>query len=103
MQDNDTLTHVYLGWNGFHLDGCNGLSEALAANTSIQHLDLTNNRIGPESLMMLCQGLKRNTQLQSLNVSEGLKCSTVRTQSYCGHINAPESMFDEKHITYDNN
>ena len=62
------LKRVYLGWNGFHLDGCGSLAEALTSNTSLQHLDLTNNRIGPESLKLLCQGLKKNTSLQSLNV-----------------------------------
>jgi hypothetical protein len=58
-----------LSWNGLGKEGCIALARSLPKNTSLQNLDLTNNRIDVVALPFLLHGLVRNTSIQSLNVT----------------------------------
>lgn len=68
FQRNIGLRELYVGWNGFHLDGCKGLMKALQQNITLRILDLSGNRVGRESLDYLLQGLRTNETLSTLKV-----------------------------------
>lgn len=45
LKKNTTLTHIYLSHNDLYDDGCNSICDALYQHTTLQVLDLSDNRI----------------------------------------------------------
>ena len=70
FQKNCAIEELNLGWNGFSLEGCIGLGEALGCNHSLMNLDLTNNRINNEHIKNLIGGLQKNNTLETLKVKQ---------------------------------
>lgn len=61
------LEDLNLEWNNAHL-GLAPLAEALATNSTLQTLDLRNNKLGPEASAQLARALATNTTLQKLDL-----------------------------------
>ncbi|EQC34605.1 hypothetical protein SDRG_07928 [Saprolegnia diclina VS20] len=70
LKHNDSVTSINLEWNcvGVLEHGLEALSAALAMNTTLTHLDLRNNSIGPDGATLLAAGLRRNHSLQELDL-----------------------------------
>jgi len=68
LQANQGLVRLNLSWNGLGKEGCVALARSLPKNSSLKHLDLTNNRIDVVALPFLLHGLVRNTGLETLMV-----------------------------------
>ncbi|KAI8855026.1 hypothetical protein BC829DRAFT_107797 [Chytridium lagenaria] len=68
MKVNTTLETLLLEWNciGIWEVGAKALGDALPINQYLQHLDLRNCKIGPQSAICLSQGLRHNTNLRIL-------------------------------------
>ncbi|XP_060598540.1 leucine-rich repeat-containing protein 74A-like [Ruditapes philippinarum] len=64
--DNTSLKKLTLGWNGFYLEGCIALQKSLLYNTTLEVLDLTNNRINRECIEQLTYGLAKNSTVHTL-------------------------------------
>lgn len=70
------LQALYLAWNGFSNCGCREIGTALQTNSTLELLDLSNNRVGLEGAKWLAKGLVLNTKLRHLMVfvdSDSLK------------------------------
>ena len=50
-------------WNGFGDEDAQAIGKALETNTFLDELDLSNNRIGPDSSVGLSKALRINTNL----------------------------------------
>ncbi|KDO34197.1 hypothetical protein SPRG_19039 [Saprolegnia parasitica CBS 223.65] len=70
LKQSNVITSINLEWNcvGVLEHGLEALSAALAMNTTLTHLDLRNNSIGPDGAALLAAGLKRNRTLQELDL-----------------------------------
>ena len=67
-QTNKSLQSLNVAWNGFGREGAKALGESLPENKKLRMLDLTNNRIDPNGIALLCKGLKSNDTLEDLRV-----------------------------------
>ena len=67
---NTSLTTLYLSQNSIGAEGATSLSQALAVNTSLATLDLSVNGIRPEGAISLSQALAVNTSLTTLYLSQ---------------------------------
>lgn len=65
LKVNNSITSLNLEWNcvGIWETGIRAISDALAMNSTLVHLDLRNNKIGPQGIQALALGLKSNTTL----------------------------------------
>ena len=59
-----------MSWNGFGDEGALAVGKALETNTFLDELDLSSNRIGPDSCVGLSKSLRINTNLKTLAVSK---------------------------------
>ena len=68
LKVNSTLKRLLLEWNciGIWENGIQNITESLSINQSLEELDLRNNKIGPQSIALLANGLKHNTSLLKL-------------------------------------
>mmetsp|Transcript_74773 Transcript_74773/g.216101 ORF Transcript_74773/g.216101 Transcript_74773/m.216101 type:complete len:434 (-) Transcript_74773:219-1520(-) len=71
LRSGSAVTSVCLKWNhvGSHERGIQALSDVLKDNTCIVHLDLRNNKIGPECGRLLGEMLRDNRTLTHLDLS----------------------------------
>lgn len=69
FQANKGLETLLLAWNGFGFEGSMAMGSALAENTSLLTLDLSNNRIQTRDLFDFIKGLEKNKTLSVLKVS----------------------------------
>ncbi|KAJ3111995.1 putative aminopeptidase npepl1 [Phlyctochytrium bullatum] len=70
LKMNSTLERLSLEWNciGLWDSGPKSLADALSINRTLQHLDLRNCKIGPQSAICIAQGLSHNTTLRTLDL-----------------------------------
>ncbi|XP_038064396.1 leucine-rich repeat-containing protein 45-like [Patiria miniata] len=70
LGQNHTLRRLCLEWNSLGLDSDRFalLAEGLAANNSLEVLDLRNNQISHDGVSELCKALQRNCVLSSLDL-----------------------------------
>lgn len=70
MKQTTSIRELYLEWNalGLYDVGMSAIAEGLAANKSLQVLDLSNNQICHNGGRLLCLALKRNKTLRSLDM-----------------------------------
>ena len=70
-----------MAWNGFGYEGSAAMAMALADNTSLLTLDLSNNRIHTPALFELIKGIERNKTLTILKVCSSLlyACHLIRS------------------------
>ncbi|KAL4232082.1 Leucine-rich repeat-containing protein 74A [Mactra antiquata] len=66
MYDNTSLKKLTLSLNGCYLEGSLALQKTFQYNTTLEELDLTNNRINRECIEQLSHGLAKNTTLHTL-------------------------------------
>ena len=57
-----------LSWNGFAMEGCRSMGEALKNNITLRELDISNSRVNFACLAELLKGLKENKSLEILRV-----------------------------------
>eukprot|EP00933_Yihiella_yeosuensis_P074880 TRINITY_DN83973_c0_g1_i1.p1 TRINITY_DN83973_c0_g1~~TRINITY_DN83973_c0_g1_i1.p1 ORF type:complete len:919 (+),score=204.09 TRINITY_DN83973_c0_g1_i1:79-2757(+) len=67
--DNRTLIHLRLFGTGVGAEGAAGLARGLTINTTLLTLDLAGNDIGPKGVVCLAAGLK-DSSLEDLNLSD---------------------------------
>ena len=70
------LQSLRLGWNVLG-GSCAGLGVALAANSTLTHLDLSNCKIGPDEGLAMAHGLERNTSIKHLILDLNPLCQAV--------------------------
>jgi Ran GTPase-activating protein (RanGAP) involved in mRNA processing and transport len=63
------LKKLNLAWNGFGEDGAKAIAASLLRNKNIIELDLTNNRISPDGIKSIMNGVLKNDTLKILHVS----------------------------------
>ena len=63
------MKELNISWNGFGDEGAKMVGEALKFNSSLESLDLSNNRIGAKGVFALADGLGNNNTLKTLKVS----------------------------------
>ncbi|XP_072029970.1 leucine-rich repeat-containing protein 45-like [Amphiura filiformis] len=70
IRQNHTLKHLCLEWNCLGLDSTRfaAFTDGLAANNSLEMLDLRNNQLSHESAADLAASLQRNTILKALDL-----------------------------------
>ena len=63
---------MYLNFaeNGIGMDGCLEVSRTLKENCHLVELNISNNRIPQAGMVILAKGLRSNTTLQILDVSD---------------------------------
>lgn len=68
LRSSVSLRRLSLEWNsvGTSDDALRRLGDALASNRTLAHLDLRNNRIGPDGAVALARGLQSNRGLLHL-------------------------------------
>jgi len=64
-----TVVRLNLAWNGMTDAGAEYMSGALAANTTMQFLDLSSNRIGFPGATAIAKGIEENQTLRSLQLN----------------------------------
>lgn len=71
LRSSPNIVSVCLKWNhvGSHERGIRAISDILKSNTTISHLDLRNNKIGPECGPILGDMLRDNSALTHLDLS----------------------------------
>lgn len=71
LRSGTNIVSVCLKWNhvGSHERGIQALCDVLKGNNSISHLDLRNNKIGPECGRLLAEMLKENSTITHLDLS----------------------------------
>jgi len=71
LRSGTNIVSVCLKWNhvGSHERGIQALCDVLKGNNSISHLDLRNNKIGPECGRLLAEMLKENSTLTHFDLS----------------------------------
>mmetsp|Transcript_102002 Transcript_102002/g.283879 ORF Transcript_102002/g.283879 Transcript_102002/m.283879 type:complete len:428 (-) Transcript_102002:73-1356(-) len=71
LRSGTNMVSVCLKWNhvGSHERGIQALCDVLKGNNSISHVDLRNNKIGPECGRLLAEMLKENSTLTHLDLS----------------------------------
>jgi len=71
LRSGSSVTSVCLKWNhvGSHERGVQALSDVLKTNQAMVHLDLRNNKIGPECGRFLGEMLRENSTLTHLDLS----------------------------------
>mmetsp|Transcript_67224 Transcript_67224/g.156043 ORF Transcript_67224/g.156043 Transcript_67224/m.156043 type:complete len:433 (-) Transcript_67224:146-1444(-) len=71
LRSGTNIVSVCLKWNhvGSHDRGIQALCDVLKGNNSISHLDLRNNKIGPEAGRFLAEMLKENSTVTHLDLS----------------------------------
>jgi Ran GTPase-activating protein (RanGAP) involved in mRNA processing and transport len=62
------LKSIDLSWNGLGYEGILALCEALRTNTTLQIINLSNNRINWKAAEILGKTLQRNKTLQAIKV-----------------------------------
>ena len=72
FQENVGLKTLNVSFNGFGTEGTCAMGQALATNRTLQHLDMSKNRITDIDLTLLTKQLKHNEGLLSLRV--GIIC-----------------------------
>lgn len=70
LRHNSTIVRLSLEWNnmGLHPESFASFCEALAKNSTVQHVDLRSNHLGAESAAPLAQVLLKNCGLTSLDL-----------------------------------
>ncbi|XP_071814892.1 leucine-rich repeat-containing protein 45-like [Apostichopus japonicus] len=70
LRHNHTLKRICLEWNSLGLDSSSfvSLAEGIAANTSLQELDLRSNQIHQDSASVLAKALCRNSTLDTIDL-----------------------------------
>jgi len=68
MKVNTALTTVNLSYNGLSDDGAAALGRYVRVNSTIRHLNVTNNRISATGARVFANGLKKNECLEILRV-----------------------------------
>lgn len=66
---NRHLEKLDISWNGFHIRGALTISRALEINTTLLELNLSCNRLSDGCIQILVNGLKKNSNLKVLRVS----------------------------------
>ena len=71
LKVNSALKRLYLEWNclGIWDEGLKVIGDGLAINTTLETLDLRNNKIGGGAIVQLCGCLRRNASLKNLDLS----------------------------------
>ena len=68
--DSQSLKRLELSWNGLGDDACsNAMAKVLAANSVLEYLDLSHNRLTSNSCSFLAPGVKKNTTLLYFDLS----------------------------------
>jgi hypothetical protein len=68
--DSKSLKRLELAWNGLGDDACsNAMAKVLAANSVLEYLDLSHNRLTSNSCSFLAPGVKKNTTLLYFDLS----------------------------------
>ena len=72
-----SIKNLNVSWNGFGNEGSLAMAEALKFNSTVQWLDMSNNRIMDEGALLLSKGLEVNDSLKVLKVRwlSGCWCS----------------------------
>jgi Ran GTPase-activating protein (RanGAP) involved in mRNA processing and transport len=68
-----------VSWNGFDVAGCHGLAHGLEKNNTLVDLDISSNRIGIMAINKLLEGMKRNSSLEILRVSNFIAFDIIIT------------------------
>ncbi|GMH36573.1 hypothetical protein BSKO_04441 [Bryopsis sp. KO-2023] len=66
LQSNATLQQLNLAWNGIESKGVMFMGEMLQVNLGLKHLDMSSTRAGPDSCLVIAEGLKMNNVLEVL-------------------------------------
>lgn len=69
LQFNDTLTHLDVSWNGFSIFGTESIGKALEVNSTLEVLNLANNRLNDVAVAKLLKGLELSRSLKAITVS----------------------------------
>ena len=64
-----TIRELYLFDTGIGFEDCKALSKLLATSKYINMLDIGANKLSPDSVQLIVDGLSRNTSLEKLHVS----------------------------------
>lgn len=73
LKVNRHLEKLNISWNGFHIRGALTISKALEINTTLLELNLSCNRLSDGCIQILVNGLKKNSNLKVLRVSNMFK------------------------------
>jgi len=63
------VRRLHLSHNNITDSGASSISEMLAFNQSLVHVDLSNNAIGPAGAMEIAQALETNNTITQLNIT----------------------------------
>jgi Ran GTPase-activating protein (RanGAP) involved in mRNA processing and transport len=78
LKDNNVLSEIDLGCNGIGTAGVTALVEGLKVNTSLTELRLSNNDlIDNDSARVLAAGLAQNIPLKELDLSDNAQVEMV--------------------------
>lgn len=83
LRTNKIYAYVKLGKNYFGDDGIASIIKGLSFNSTIVHLDLSNNNISPEGCYMILRTLKRHPSLSSLNLASESALNRNRLGKLC--------------------
>ncbi|KAL4230332.1 hypothetical protein ACF0H5_010715 [Mactra antiquata] len=96
---NNGLETLLLAWNGFGFEGSAAMGKALADNTNLHTLDLSNNRIHTRDLFELIKGLEKNKTLTVLKIGHNPITSSMTSVLLAKLYQAKESGIQELDLT----